>query len=144
MFNMNKKGVSEVVQVVLIMALSILAIATVSKYVLTLSGNLESQLSPTVDCLTMKSKVVSACYNQNNKIELKVVTKDEENPSLKISTGEDVFICNANSCSTCQLSEGTKTIYLNPSNSPINLEGLTYQFGSCSSQTIGVTACVTP
>ncbi len=143
---MNKKGVSEVVQVVLIMALSILAIATVSKYVLTLSGNLESQLSPTVDCLTMKSKVLGACYNLGNQIEVRVNLNDAENPSLKISTGSEVFGCNTNSCSTCQLKEGTKTIYLNSQNSANEnpVSQLSYQFGSCSSQTISVTTCVMP
>ncbi len=139
---MNKKGVSEVVQVVLIMALSIMAITMVSKYVLILSGNLENQLSPIPDCLTTESEVLSACYNSvSQQIEVMVKTDGEENPYLKLSTGKQVFDCNTNSCSTCQLTEGTKTIYLNPSNIPTDL---TYQFDSCPSQTIPLTTCATP
>ena len=105
MYIINKKGLSDTVQIVMISALSILAIMTVAKYVISLSDELDSQLSPAVDCLTMKSKVISACLNNQNQIELDVNLFDTEDPTLKIVTGEEVFSCNTQTCSTCQLSE---------------------------------------
>jgi hypothetical protein len=141
MQNLNKKGLSEIVQTVMIVALSIMAIATVSKYVLSLTSELDNQLSPAVDCLSTKSRITSYCLNSNNQIELNINSFDKENPSLKISTGKEVFICNNNLCSTCKLSEGTSKIYINLQNPATEIS---YQFDSCQLQTLSLKACATP
>lgn len=141
MHNLNRRGVAEIVQVLLITVLSILAIATVSKYVLSATDILENQLSPAVDCLTMKSKVISACQNSNNQIEVNVELASNENSNLKISTNSEVFSCNGQSCSTCSLKEGRQIIYIN---SQTTTPEISYQFSNCPAQQIRTTVCATP
>lgn len=144
---LNKKGVAEVVQVLLIMVLSIFAIIAVSSYILNLSDSLESKLSHVADCLMQKSTATKACYNQNSKlIELKLNIIDPGKLILKIGIGEDVFNCGTDisTCSTCNLREGNQKIYL-----PINQEfsenqKILYQFNTCSSNELKVKACAEP
>ena len=143
---LNKRGLAEVVQVLVITALSILAITTISSYVFKLTSGFESQLSPAVDCLTMKSAVIKACVNKNNQIE-SFVTVLEEKTTLNLNYKDNIFQCstNADICSTCKLNSGsTQIIYLS-SESQVNAgEELVYQFNSCLAQKVKITACEEP
>lgn len=146
MFNkLNKKGLAEIVQVLMITLLSIVAIATISSYILGLSNGLESKLSPVVDCLTMQSKIQNACVNSEGKIEV-LVNSAEEKVNLKLAVKNNIFECSTNqdTCSTCKLSEGSKEIFLNPLSQINSGDKLNYQINGCQGQEKTIIACVEP
>lgn len=147
MFNkLNKKGLAEIVQVLMITLLSIVAIATISIYILGLSNGLESKLSPAVDCLTIQSDISRACVNANGEIIKVLVNSVEPEVSIKIGINDNLFECSTDSqkCSTCKLSEGSKEIFLNPLSQINSGDKLNYQINGCQGQEKTITACVEP
>ena len=115
---LNKKGMAEIVQIILIIALSIIAITSVWSYVSDLSNTLESQLSPIVDCVQLQTKIDSACISSENKIEVKI-SKALTDKITKITlAGDNNFKSSCGeSCESCYLPEsGTKKIFLENSN----------------------------
>ena len=142
---MNNKGLAEIVQVLFITALSIVAIATVSSYIIGLSDNVGSKLSPAVDCLTIKSDIIRACINSKGETKL-LVNSVEQNTDIKIGLNNEIFECSTDSekCNTCILKEGSKEIFLSPSNLANVGDKINYQINGCSVQEKVVRACVEP
>ncbi|MGV8142905.1 MAG: hypothetical protein ACP5NS_04730 [Candidatus Pacearchaeota archaeon] len=143
MLNLNNKGVAEVVQILLITVLSIVAIATVSSYVIKLSS-LE-QLSPAVDCLTMQSDIPRACVDSSGTVKL-LVNSVESDLDLKLGLKDRLFECSTNSekCSTCTLEEGSKEIFLSGITGVQQGDTINYQFNGCLAQEKQIIACVEP
>ena len=84
MHSLNKKGISEIVQITSIIALSIIALWTIGSYVFGLSDKLDGALSPIVDCVQLQTRITSACINSENKIEV-TITKSETDNLNKIN-----------------------------------------------------------
>ena len=143
-YKLNKKGVSEVVQVLIITVLSIVAISIVSSYVISISNNVGNQLSPAVDCLTVKTKIDSACIGSDGQVRALVNIGLDEHPSIKFSIENKIFQCSSSSdeCSSCKLNQGKQEIYL-----PIQTTQATdliYQVNNCASQNIQLKVCAGP
>ena len=97
---LSKKGLAEIVQVLVMTALSIIAIATVSSYVIKISS-LE-QLSPAVDCLTMQNSVSRVCIAKDGNLRV-LVNSFDDTTKIKLETNNNIFECGVNSetCGTC-------------------------------------------
>lgn len=117
MQHLNKKGVSEIVQVMSIIALSVVALWSVGSYVLSLSQDLEKNLSPVVDCVQLKTRLTNACLNSEGKLEVTLNKPSTDNLDKIFLTGENGFKTSCGEgCSTCIFKEGTKKIFLENSN----------------------------
>mgnify|MGYP001559971945 CR=1 FL=1 len=145
MFNLNNKGVAEVVQVLIITALSIVAIATVSSYFLSFSSSLEGKLSPAVDCLTDKSDILRVCVNPEGQVEA-LVNSVEEEIDIKINVNNQLFKCStdADKCSTCLLTQGSKIIFISPTTAVSVGEEIRYSINGCPAESKTITVCVVP
>ncbi len=117
MQHLNKKGISEIVQVMSILALSVIAIGTVGSYVLDLSHNLEKNLSPVVDCVQLQTRITNACLTPDGKLKVTINKPSTDNLDKMFLTGENGFKTSCGGgCSTCIFQDGTKTIFLENSN----------------------------
>ncbi len=118
MRSLNRKGVSEIVQIASIIALSIIALTSVWSYVSDLSNNFENQLSPIVDCVQLQTRISNACINSEGKIEVIIDKPEADNIDKIILTGQNNFKTSCGGeCSTCIFQDsGTKTIFLENSN----------------------------
>ncbi len=117
MQSLNKKGVSEIVQVMSIVALSVIALWSVGSYVLDLSRDLESSLSPVVDCVQLQTQITKTCINLDGKLEININKPSTDNLNKILLTGENGFKTSCgNGCNTCLLQDGTKTIFIENSN----------------------------
>ncbi len=116
MQNLNKRGMSSILQVSLLIVLSVVSLSLVWGYVRDLSSDFESQLSPTVDCIAQKSKVTGACLNSEGKIQLSLdLGIGEKINYLDINYLGESFSCSQN-CASCNLKEeqGKNIIYFSP------------------------------
>ena len=138
----NKKGFSDLIQIVLLVALSIIAIVAIGSYVIDLAKI--EKLSPAVDCLTQKIKIANACINEQGQIELRVSPDiGQKVLSARFSVGNKLFACGENSCSTCSfIEQSQQTIFLEPAQQiPDNTE-LIASFNGCSvTQKIIISQC---
>ncbi len=113
MQHLNKKGVSEIIQVMSILALSIVAIWSIGSYVLGLSHDLEKNLSPVVDCVQLQTRITKACITPDGKLELIINKPSTDNLNKIFLTGENGFKTSCGGdCNTCILKDGTKTFFL--------------------------------
>jgi|TARA_Y100000310_G_C20584972_1_gene764914 hypothetical protein len=114
--HLNKKGLSNLIASVLIILLSITAIATLSTQIFSLVNS--PTLSPETSCPILLSKqpiqVIKTCYNtETSETE---ITLTRNNQNIKISQlsfllDEESFSC-GESCGTCQiLQTGTEKYY---------------------------------
>ncbi len=143
MHNLNKKGMSSIIQITLLMALGVMAISLVWGYVIDLSGDLGKQLSPTVDCIAQSSNAVSACVTQDGQIELNIEEGlGEEINYASINFKGESFVC-GNTCSSCIVSDisGRKTIYLDPTTEVFNQDALTVGINGCLAKSLIVNPC---
>jgi len=134
MRSLNKKGISEIVQITSIIALSIIALWAVGSYVLDLSSKLEGTLSPVVECVQLQTRIISACINQDGKIEATINKPEADNLEKINLIGENGFKTSCGGgCSTCNLQDrGTKTIFIENSNLQVG-EKLYVTSESCQS-----------
>ena len=118
MQNLNKKGISEIVQITSIIALSIIAITMIWGYVSYLSNIASNQLSPTVDCLQLQTRITSACINSEGNIEVTINKAITDKITRVNLVGDNNFKASCGeSCSTCLLQESdSKKIFLENSN----------------------------
>ncbi|MEK6908603.1 MAG: hypothetical protein AABX23_00950 [Nanoarchaeota archaeon] len=110
----NKRGFSSIIQVTILSALSVVSLFLIWAYLADLSSDLENKLSPTVECISQKSKVLNACVNQDGKIEVNLdIGLDEEINYIDLNFEGQSFSC-GQSCGSCTLldQEGKKKIYL--------------------------------
>ena len=144
MQNLNKKGLSEVVQTSLLILLSISAIITMWGYIGGLTGDFKETLSPVVGCINIDSEAQSACINADGKIEVtlskalgETITKTEFNLN-----GES-FICGSNLCQSCTFTQdkNIQTIYLNPETEELNKNNLIVSINDCAPQQFILDPC---
>ena len=116
---LNKKGISEIFSVVLIVGMSIVALTLLTTFLFGILGETKTQLAPVVSCLTLQSKIVSACSSDGN-LELEVLREisDDEISSFKFlieSSGKRESIYCGKDCGSCNI-QGigqTKKFYFN-------------------------------
>lgn len=139
----NKKGMSSIIQVSILAALSILALSMVWGYVSDLSNGLGSRLSPAVDCI-QQLPIINACINTEGKIEvnLEVALGDSIN-KIDLSLNQESFSCGDSSCQSCIIggTENRKTIYLNPTIPAQVSHELAVSINSCSPELIPLKTC---
>ena len=141
MQNMNRKGLSEIIQISLITLLSIAALAFVWSYVTDISTDLEKQLSPTVDCITMQSKIESACVDANGKVLVKLDVKEKINVA-EFRINSESFYCGQNACSSCSISEEDKqTIYLEPAQAS-SQDRVVTSLNGCTPESFVINPCL--
>tara|TARA_Y100000310_G_C20639960_1_gene793340 strand:- start:133 stop:582 length:450 start_codon:yes stop_codon:yes gene_type:complete len=138
MFNLNKKAVSSIISVTLIIVLSVAAVSLLFSYTNKLSKSSLSTLSPTIDCIKLKT-TSSACYNlQNQELEVTVSPGIDESInylqfSLSSGQGSSSYGCGSSndfSCSSsCIPPEDKKTKYFIPASETPN--ELQIQYESC-------------
>ena len=118
MQNLNKKGISEIVQITSIIALSIIALWAIGSYVLDLSSKLDGTLSPVVDCVQLQTRITDACVNPEGKIEVTLSKAITDKITRVNLVGDNNFKASCGeSCSTCLLQESdSKKIFLENSN----------------------------
>lgn len=135
MHSINRKGVSEIVQIASIILLSLVALSLVWIYVSRVSGNSLDQLSPLVDCVQLQTKIESACLNSNSEIEVMInkdLTDEINEFYLKSESGYESFC--GGTCSECNIPDsGIKKIFLQ--NSGIQQGDTIY---------LGLNACAQP
>ncbi len=73
MSSINKKGLSEIIAVVMMIGMSVVALTLLGTFLFNLVGE-TAQLAPAVSCLEMTSKMESACYDGPN-LELQIKLK---------------------------------------------------------------------
>ena len=143
MQNLNKKGLSEVVQTSLIILLSISAIFTIWGYISGITGNLENQLSPTVECIQQESEITRACINQEGKVEV-ILNKalGEKITDTQFNLNGEYFSCDS-SCASCSISEdkNIQTIYLNPTTPLLTGDPLIASIKKCPAEKIILSLC---
>ncbi|MEK6915825.1 MAG: hypothetical protein AABW89_04770 [Nanoarchaeota archaeon] len=111
------KGLASIVQIVIISALSVSSLLLILGYVKDISGDLDKQLSPVVDCINQKSRMVDACINKEDKIEARFNTAlNEEITKIDLSVNGKSFSCGKSICESCTLSDlkSSDKIYINP------------------------------
>ncbi|MBM3231994.1 hypothetical protein FJZ21_01290 [Candidatus Pacearchaeota archaeon] len=142
MRNLNKKGMSSVVQISLLTILSVTAISMVWGYVSDFSNSL-NQLSPAVDCISQKSKLTSACVNSEGKVKLNIdVGLEEYIYNLNINYLEESFFC-GQTCGSCSVidEQGRKVIYINTQEN-VNLQDtITVSINKCLEETATISQC---
>jgi len=144
MQSLNKKGLSEVVQTSLLILLSISAIFTMWSYVKDLTGDFEETLSPVVGCINMKSKIESACINENRQVEVTLIKAlGEEITRTDFGLNGESFICGDNLCQSCTFTEdkNLQTIYLNPENEDLENNNLMVSINGCNPQQFIINPC---
>lgn len=137
MRNLNKKGMSSIIQISLLTMLSVMAISMVLGYVLELSDGLGSRLSPTVDCIQQESEITNACINAEGKVEINLeVALDESINKVNLLLNQESFSCGGDSCQSCIISENEnrKTIYINPTNLAQSSDQLIVSINGCQAQ----------
>ncbi|MEK6894504.1 MAG: hypothetical protein AABX10_03505 [Nanoarchaeota archaeon] len=143
MYNLSKKGMSSIIQVTLLMALSVMAISLVWGYVSDLSNSLENQLSPAVDCISQKSKAISACVNSDGKVELSIDVGIEEKISyLDINYIGESFSC-GQTCGSCNIidEQSRKKVYIN-TQEVVNLQdSISASINKCLPETLVISRC---
>lgn len=143
MRNLNKKGLSSIVQVSLLTMLSVMAISMVWGYVSDLSSDFENQLSPAVDCISQESSIASACLNSQGKIELSIdVGIEERISSLDISYSEESFSC-GQTCGSCSLvdEQGMKKVYVDTQENVNLQDSITASINKCLPETLTISSC---
>mgnify|MGYP001558105253 CR=1 FL=1 len=116
----NKKGLSQVVSVVIIILLAISSVSLVSLFVFKIINN--PQFSPNTSCLSIKldnlASVNSACYNNSsNETEIKISRKSDndffiDSMELILSDGKDSKTWTCSSCGSCEiLGNGESKVY---------------------------------
>jgi len=122
----NKKALSNVLTTMLIILITIAAIAIIYKSITPIFLS----LSPAISCIEMQSqqilKIESACFNtRTNDLEIRIKRSLSETniESIKFlietGTASNLFECSSNSCSNCLVLEKgqTKTYYFSSENS---------------------------
>lgn len=144
MFNLktNKKGISSIVQIIFLATLSMVSLALIFGYVKDLSNDVGNKLSPAADCISQKSKVISACFQENKIIVDLDVGLGEYIQNVNLRLNEQNFNCGESSCQSCSISGiGKKTIYLN-SNSPISSQdNFVVSINGCSPESVVLNSC---
>jgi hypothetical protein len=143
MHNMNRLGFASILQVMILAALSILSMSLIWGYVSDLSGDLDNQLSPVVDCIAQKSLVKSACVNADGEIEVELnVGLGEKINKLDLNFKGQSFEC-SQACSSCNVidREWKKTIYLSPRSQPIAQDMLGVSINGCIPNVLGLSTC---
>lgn len=137
----NVRGISSILQVTILASLSIVSLMLVFGYVKDLSGDFENQLSPTVNCLTQKTKATSACIYDGQVLVNLEVGLDETVRKTDISLNGQTYSCGQNSCQSCSIEGiGKKTIYLNPVSASLQ-DNLVVSVNSCAPESISLTPC---
>jgi archaellum component FlaF (FlaF/FlaG flagellin family) len=146
---MNKKALSGVIAVVLLISLSILAVGIISTYVIKSSKSV--QLSPEYSCLDLKIneaiKIESACYNSNIK-EIKTTIKRNINTD-QISSIKFTHIAEnkkeawevGGSCLNCKLPEQGESKLYNLAPSDFSSGELIISSSSCELDRIKIKEC---
>jgi hypothetical protein len=119
MQGLNNKGISQVVAIILIVGMTLVALSLLGTFLFDLFEKTETQLAPVVSCLTLQSKIVSACSSDGN-LELEVLREisDDEISSFKFlieSSGKRESIYCGKDCGSCNI-QGigqTKKFYFN-------------------------------
>tara|TARA_Y100000310_G_scaffold331853_1_gene406241 strand:- start:1356 stop:1787 length:432 start_codon:yes stop_codon:yes gene_type:complete len=122
----NKKGLSNLVATVLIILLSLTAIATLSTQIISLINS--PSLSPETSCPVLASKniieIIKACYNTETSETEIILTRNNKNiliSSLNFLLDEESFSCN-NACGTCEiLEQGTEKYYFDKDATQVSL-----------------------
>lgn len=143
MQNLNKKGMSSIIQVSFLITLSIVALSLVWGYVSDLSSDFENQLSPTVDCISQDSKITSACVNNEGKVQLNVdVGLEEDIYNLDINYLGESFSCDQ-TCGSCNLKDeqGRKTVYLETINPVNSQDKIAIAINKCLPEVLTITSC---
>lgn len=143
MYNLNKKGMSSVVQISLLTMLSVMAISMVWGYVSDLSNSLENQLSPSVDCISQKSDVANACVNSDGKVELSIDVGIEEKVSnLNINYFGESFSC-GQTCGSCNIidEQGRKKVYIDTQEDVNVQDDITASINGCLPETLTISQC---
>lgn len=143
MQDLNKKGFSSILQVTLLAALSVLALSLIWGYISDLSNDFENQLSPTVDCISQKSKITSACINSEGKIELDLdLGLGERISYLDINFKGESFAC-GQICGSCNLvdEQGKKTVYLSPQNPVVVEDKISTSINKCLVELSTISSC---
>lgn len=143
MHNLKRKGLSSLIQVMLLSVLSIMAISVVWGYVSDLSNNLENQLSPAVDCIAQQSQIRSACLNTEGKIQLDLeIGLGEEISYLDVNFLGESFAC-GQMCSSCNLVEeqGRKTVYLDPQSPVSTSDRIAAAINRCLPEILDISSC---
>lgn len=143
MYDLKRKGLSSVVQVSLLALLSVVALSLVWGYVKDLSNNLDNQLSPTIDCISQKSRVIDACINQQGKIEVNLdLYPGEEMELIDLNFKGQSFSCGS-SCQSCGLEEssGKNTIYLSPQYQVLEQDKLATSINGCNPKILTLNQC---
>ena len=119
MQGLNNKGISQVVAIILIVGMTLVALSLLGTFLFDLFEKTETQLAPVVSCLTLQSKIVSACSSDGN-LELEVLREisDDEISSFKFSiesSGKGESIYCGDGCGSCNIQEigQTKKFYFN-------------------------------
>jgi len=118
---LNKKGISDVIAVTILLAMTITSLFLFGYFILDLSKE-TAQLAPAVSCFEMNSKIESVCYDEEKtelKIKLKRGLSDEGINSFMFSVESagksDSYYCGEKcgqgSCEIPGKGE-TKTLYL--------------------------------
>ena len=141
---LNKKGMSSIIQVTILAALSILSLSLIWTYVMGLSNGLSGQLSPTVDCITQKSEITNACITDEGEIETRLnVALGEKITKVDLKVNGESFVCGTNSCQSCTFTEAEnkKTIYIQPAQTVSVYDKMIFNINGCASEEITLTNC---
>lgn len=140
----NKRGLSEIVTVVLILTLTILAVTILASVVIKIAK--APKLSPEYNCLDVKIKnlvtIESSCYNQNTQdiqVSLKRNLQNLEIKNIGFIINNQEYIC-GNFCGNCNIvSNGnSETYYIFQSERP---EDIKIKINNCLISTKKITTC---
>ncbi len=151
MQNMNRKGIGNIIAIMVLTLLTIVATYSMYLYVHKILTDSEAQLAPQFNCLQMQTslpaELISACYDSQKKeiqVRLKKRLSNYDVPQIDfISYSEsgktEKWSCGL-SCSECVLPsiENTKTLYFLPEETPNKLDIF---YGECKIDSITVSNC---
>ena len=117
--SINKKGLSDIIAVVMVIGMSIAVLALLGTFLFNLVGE-TAQLAPAVSCFEMTSKIESVCYDDSNsdlQIKLRRGLSDEGIFSFKFSIesagNADLYYCGEQCGEQCTIPGIGETKILN-------------------------------
>jgi len=152
-YRMNKRGLSDVVENLLLIVVTLAAVTMTSAIVLPLLGNLSDiEQSPDYSCLSLQTltnpelEITSACLNQEtDRVEIDVVRSalnEIEIQDLVFQLDTITFSCGNTCGGTCDIQDkGTKKTYFFPLDPEERPENVKVFLNSCELDDVPIRDC---
>ena len=142
---LNKKGISEIFSVVLIVGMSIVALTLLTTFLFGILGETKTQLAPAIECISAQTKIVESCVDEfNSELRLKIKISEKISSLQFIITSKGSaksYYCGEKCDFSCTIPSEvgqTKTLYLPLQNIP---EEVTLIMDGCNRGTTKIETC---